>query len=62
MLKCWRSHDYTISYKKTIQCYEDSEIKSFKRNAVVKMHFIDYEWCMFARLAYEIKSKKLMSE
>ncbi len=28
----------------------------------VKMHLIDYEWNMSARLAREIKSKKLTSE
>ncbi len=62
MLKRWKSYDYAISYKKTIQCYEDSEIESLRENAVVRMHLINYEQCMSARLAREIRSKKLASE
>ncbi len=59
VLKCWRSHDYTINYKKTIRCYKDSKIKFLRRNAVVKTHFINYEWCISARLARKIRLKEI---
>ncbi len=28
-------------------------------DVIVRMHFIDYEWCMFVRLAYKIRLKKI---
>ncbi len=62
MLKCWRSYCYDVSCKKTIRCYEDSKIEFLRENAVVKTYFINYEWCMFAKLACEIRLKKLISE
>ncbi len=39
-----------------------SEIDDQIKKVNVKMHLIDYEWCISARLAREIKSKKLMNE
>ncbi len=62
VLKRWRSHCYNVSCKKIIWCYEDSEIESLKRDAIVRMHLIDYEWCIFARLACEIRLKRLINE